>query len=219
MLAEDCRIGVEVVVSRMVPGDWVPGMDRTIGMRGTIREVFDDGSGVQVSLPNDVFGWAYPPEALDIAGPRDCTLSPEEVADAHEDGVDTSTIEPGVSHARRGGQWFWTESESAFAAGLYEPKDGVFPVPEKAAAALDHVVNHWARVAEMDKIAAQVAASLKDARALAEKHIAAFAESIDALSIDAAEDKRDTLVFLRSLARDFDRLIRIYEAQADGSKP
>ncbi len=150
--------------------------------------------------------------------PRNCTLSPEEVADAAADGVDTSGIEADVSHARRGGQWFWTESKTAFSAGLYEPKDGVFPVPEKAAAALDHVVDHWARVAEIDKIAAQVAASLKNARALAEKHVAAFAESIDALSIDAAEDKRDTLVFLRSLARDFDRLIRIYEAQADGSK-
>ncbi len=151
--------------------------------------------------------------------PRNCTLSPEEVADAAADGVDTSGVETNVSHARRGGQWFWTESKTAFAAGLFEPKDGVFPAPEKAASALDRVVEHWARVAEMDKIAAAVVSSLKDARAWAEKHVAAFAESIDALSIEAAEPRRGMVIAMRMYLQDFDRLIRIYEAQADGSKP
>ena len=89
----------------------------------------------------------------------------------------------------------------------------------QASAALDRVVGHWARVAEIDKIAAAVAASLKDARSWAEKHVAAFAESIDALSIEAAEPRRGMVIAMRMYLQDFDRLLRFYEAQADGSKP
>lgn len=151
--------------------------------------------------------------------PRNCTLSPEEVADAQADGVEVVGDPGGISYARRNGRWFWTESKTALAAGLYEPKDGVFPVPEKAAAALDRVVDHWARVAEMDKIAAQVAEHIKAARAAAERHVAAFAESIDSLSVEAAEPRRDMVIGLRAYLRDFDRLLRVYERQADGSKP
>lgn len=153
--------------------------------------------------------------------PRNCTLNLEEVSDAGADGVDIHAVEMETivsgGFKRRFGWWWFDGCISLNGGEPFEALD--YEMNPAGAAALDRVVDHWARVAEMGKIAAAVAASLKDARAWAEKHVAAFAESIDALSIEAAEPRRGMVIALRMYLQDFDRLIQFYEAQADGSNP
>ncbi len=158
--------------------------------------------------------------------PRNCTLSPEEILDAVGEGAIGSNNLPAywksiklgdITFARRGGRWFWTESKTAFAAGLYDEAHDVWPVLGNTAAGLDRVVEHWARVAEMAKIAAAVASSLKDARAWASSHANKMAAMLD--NVSATDMQRLRLIESRNLLVDIDRLIRIYEAQADGSKP
>lgn len=261
MLISQCQIGSKVIIARAVPGVWVPSMNKTIGIRGVITEILSDGSGVQVSLPGDEFGWAYSAESLepveqdlgidprercgrsrfeskhgtterwDVCDyedcrrtrpyPRNCTLNLEEVSDAGADGVDIHAVEMETivsgGFKRRSGRW-WFDGRISLNGG--EPFEAIdYEVNQAGSAALDRVVDHWARVAEMDKIAAQVAEHLKAARGAAERHVAAFAESIDHLSIEAAEPRRDMVIGLRAYLRDFDRLLRVYERQADGSKP
>ena len=153
--------------------------------------------------------------------PRNCTLNLEEVSDAGADGVNIHAVEMETivsgGFKRRSGRW-WFDGRISVNGG--EPFEAIdYEVNPAGAAALDRVVDHWARVAEMDKIAAQVAEHLKAARGAAERHVAAFAESIDSLSIEAAEPRRGMVIALRMYLQDFDRLIQFYEAQADGSKP
>lgn len=82
MLASELRVGLRVIVARRVSAGaaWVPSMDKTVGRRGRISEVFEDGSGAQVGFQGDDFGWAYPPEALDVDDDPICEEAQDSIA-------------------------------------------------------------------------------------------------------------------------------------------